>query len=104
MWKGCAGPSGTRAGIFADQLAQQGMTGPFEPFEGSEGLWAKMLDREFLIYSLGHYNTCRHNQREVHSLLAGRTRWVYSLVGGTMYKRILVPLDGPQLLPGNLLA
>ena len=43
MWKGCAGPSGTRAGIFAAQLAQQGMTGPFEPFDGSEGLWAKML-------------------------------------------------------------
>jgi len=44
MWKGCAGPIGTRAGIFAAQLAQQGMTGPFEPFDGSEGLWAKMLD------------------------------------------------------------
>ena len=43
MWKGCAGPSGTRAGIFAAQLAEQGMTGPFEPFDGSEGLWAKML-------------------------------------------------------------
>ena len=43
MWKGCAGPSGTRAGIFSAQLAQQGMTGPFEPFDGSEGLWAKML-------------------------------------------------------------
>ena len=34
----------TRAGIFAAQLAQQGMTGPFEPFDGSEGLWAKILD------------------------------------------------------------
>ncbi len=43
MWKGCAGPNGTRAGIFAAQLAEQGMTGPYEPFDGSEGLWAKML-------------------------------------------------------------
>jgi len=43
MWKGCAGPNGTRAGIFAAQLAQQGMSGPSEPFDGSEGLWAKML-------------------------------------------------------------
>jgi 2-methylcitrate dehydratase len=43
MWKGCAGPNGTRAGIFAAQLAQQGMSGPYEPFDGSEGLWAKML-------------------------------------------------------------
>ena len=44
MWKGCAGPSGTRAGIIAAQLAQQGMTGPFEPFDGTEGLWAKMMN------------------------------------------------------------
>ena len=43
MWKGCAGPNGTRAGIFAAQLAEEGMSGPFEPFDGSEGLWAKML-------------------------------------------------------------
>ena len=42
MWKGCAGPNGTR-GIFAAQLAEQGMTGPYEPFDGSEGLWAKMM-------------------------------------------------------------
>ncbi|MCH7663856.1 MAG: MmgE/PrpD family protein, partial [Chloroflexi bacterium] len=39
MWKGCAGPNGTRAGIFAAQLAEQGMTGPFEPFDGSDGMW-----------------------------------------------------------------
>ncbi|MFQ6029629.1 MAG: MmgE/PrpD family protein [Dehalococcoidia bacterium] len=43
VWKGCAGPYGTKAGIFAAQLAERGMSGPFEPFDGSEGLWAKML-------------------------------------------------------------
>src|ERR671918_854215 len=43
MWKGMAGPHGTKAGIFAAQLAECGVTGPFEPFDGSEGLWAKML-------------------------------------------------------------
>ena len=43
MWKGMAGPQGTKAGIFAAQLAECGVTGPFEPFDGSEGLWAKML-------------------------------------------------------------
>ena len=43
MWKGMAGPQGTKSGIFAAQLAECGVTGPFEPFDGSEGLWAKML-------------------------------------------------------------
>jgi len=51
MWKGCAGPNGTRAGIFAAQLAEQGMTGPFEPFDGSEGLWAKMLGKPVRLES-----------------------------------------------------
>ena len=39
MWKGCATASATRAAIFAAQLAQLGMTGPGEPFEGKRGLW-----------------------------------------------------------------
>jgi 2-methylcitrate dehydratase len=39
MWKGCASASATRAGIFAAQLAQQGITGPTDPFEGRRGLW-----------------------------------------------------------------
>jgi 2-methylcitrate dehydratase len=45
MWKGCAAASATRAGIFAAQLASQGMTGPFEPFEGRRGLWESALGR-----------------------------------------------------------
>jgi len=43
MWKGCAAASATRAGIFAAQLAEQGMEGPFEPFEGKKGLWESAL-------------------------------------------------------------
>ena len=43
MWKGCAAASATKAGIFAAQLAANGMTGPFEPFEGRRGLWAQAL-------------------------------------------------------------
>ena len=39
MWKGCATASATRAGIFAAQLAAEGMSGPGEPFEGQRGLW-----------------------------------------------------------------
>ena len=34
MWKGCAAACATRAGIFAAQLAQEGMTGPAAPFDG----------------------------------------------------------------------
>lgn len=39
MWKGCATASATRAGVFAAQLAAEGMSGPGEPFEGRRGLW-----------------------------------------------------------------
>ena len=39
MWKGCATATATRAGVFAAQLAAEGMTGPAEPFEGRRGLW-----------------------------------------------------------------
>ncbi len=45
MWKGCATAGSVRAGVFAAQLAQEGMTGPFEPFEGRRGLWAQAVGR-----------------------------------------------------------
>ena len=45
MWKGCATASATRAAIFAAQLAQQGMTGPAEPFEGRRGLWEQAVGK-----------------------------------------------------------
>ena len=45
MWKGCATASATRAGIFAAQLAELGMTGPGEPFEGRRGLWEQGVGR-----------------------------------------------------------
>lgn len=43
MWKGCAGPNGARNGIFAAALAQEGMTGPFDCFEGVFGIWRQGL-------------------------------------------------------------
>lgn len=36
-WKGCAGPNGSRNGLFAAMLAREGLTGPDEPFEGKAG-------------------------------------------------------------------
>jgi 2-methylcitrate dehydratase len=44
MWKGCATAASVRGGVFAAQLAQLGMTGPAEPFEGKDGLFARVTD------------------------------------------------------------
>jgi 2-methylcitrate dehydratase len=41
MWKGCATAAAARNGVFAAQLAKEGMEGPSEPFEGRHGLWAR---------------------------------------------------------------
>ena len=43
MWKGCAGPNGARHGIFAARLAEEGMTGPYDAFEGVFGIWNQTL-------------------------------------------------------------
>jgi 2-methylcitrate dehydratase len=53
MWKGCAAASATRAGIFAAQLASEGMTGPFEPFEGRKGLWESALGHSIQLDAFG---------------------------------------------------
>ncbi len=53
MWKGCAAASATRAGIFAAQLAAEGMNGPFEPFEGRKGLWESALGRDIRLDRMG---------------------------------------------------
>ena len=53
MWKGCATASATRAGVFAAQLAEQGMTGPFEPFEGRRGLWAQAVGEPVQLDGFG---------------------------------------------------
>jgi 2-methylcitrate dehydratase len=42
MWKGCATAAAIRGGVFAAELAQLGMTGPLEPFEGKDGLWERV--------------------------------------------------------------
>lgn len=38
MWKGCATAAAVRNAVFAAELAELGMTGPAEPFEGGSGL------------------------------------------------------------------
>ena len=105
MWKGCAGPNGTRAGIFAAQLAQQGMSGPSEPFDGSEGLWAKML---------GHPVRLEDGWDEPYSINETRFKFFPSQ-GGTqgpaglaveMHSQLSSPADIEAIriyLPGQLL-
>lgn len=53
MWKGCAAACATRAGIFAAQLAQAGMTGPAEPFDGPRGLWEQAVGQQVALEQLG---------------------------------------------------
>jgi 2-methylcitrate dehydratase len=45
MWKGCAGPNGARHGLFAAELAREGMTGPYAAYEGTFGLWKQTLGK-----------------------------------------------------------
>lgn len=49
MWKGCAGPNGARAGIFAALLAREGMSGPFNAFEGVFGIWNQTTGEPFPV-------------------------------------------------------
>ena len=53
MWKGCATASASRAGVFAAQLAGQGMSGPSQPFEGRRGLWAQAVGEPVKLPNLG---------------------------------------------------
>jgi len=42
LWKGCATAHATKAGVFASVLAKAGMEGPYQPFEGKNGLWEQL--------------------------------------------------------------
>jgi 2-methylcitrate dehydratase len=53
MWKGCAAACATRAGIFAAQLAQEGMTGPAGPFDGPRGLWDQAVGQPIGLEQFG---------------------------------------------------
>lgn len=53
MWKGCAMAASCRAGVFAAQLAREGMTGPSEPFDGGKGLWEQAIRKPVELDRLG---------------------------------------------------
>jgi 2-methylcitrate dehydratase len=46
MWKGAAAANAARHAVFGALLAEAGMTGPLEPFEGEMGFVRQMLDGE----------------------------------------------------------
>jgi 2-methylcitrate dehydratase len=56
MWKGCATAVASKAGLFAAQLAKEGMTGPTAAFEGRHGLWEQVTG-PFEIGVLGRRDT-----------------------------------------------
>jgi 2-methylcitrate dehydratase len=45
MWKGCAAANGARNGLFAARLAAEGLTGPYEAFDGVFGLWKQTMGK-----------------------------------------------------------
>lgn len=47
MWKGVAGPNAARQGVFAALLAQAGMTGPEDSYEGKYGLWQQSMGQSY---------------------------------------------------------
>jgi 2-methylcitrate dehydratase len=52
-WKACAAAEATRQAIFAAQLAQAGMTGPNQVFEGPDGFFARISRQPFALPALG---------------------------------------------------
>jgi 2-methylcitrate dehydratase len=52
-WKACASAEASRHAIFAVQLAQSGMTGPNEVFEGRDGFFNRINRKPFTLPKLG---------------------------------------------------
>jgi 2-methylcitrate dehydratase len=52
-WKACSAPEAARKAIFAVQLAQSGMTGPNEVFEGRDGFFKRINRKPFRLPQLG---------------------------------------------------
>jgi 2-methylcitrate dehydratase len=55
MWKGCAGPAAASSGVMAARLAEAGVTGPTEAFEGRHGIF-EQITGPFQVGPLGGQN------------------------------------------------
>jgi len=49
MWKGLAGPSAARQGVFAAYAAKAGATGPGDSYEGNHGIWNLIMGKSQTI-------------------------------------------------------
>ncbi|MGY8992268.1 MAG: MmgE/PrpD family protein [Rhodospirillales bacterium] len=49
MWKGLAGPSAARQGVFAAYAAKAGATGPRDSYEGNHGIWNLIMGKSQTI-------------------------------------------------------
>jgi 2-methylcitrate dehydratase len=84
-WKGCAFANASRNGVFVARLAQYGMTGPSEVFEGEMGFF-RQVSGPFTLETLGgngipfminqtyikHYPAEYHSQSAIDAALALR--------------------------------
>ena len=75
LWHACADPNAVRQGVFAALLAREGMDGPLDPFEGTNGFF-DAISGPFPMPDLGDgegsfrlnntivkkYTTCSHTQ------------------------------------------
>lgn len=63
MWKGAAAANSGRNAIFAALLAEKGMTGPFQPFEGEMGFCELLTHAPFDLNKLDSLVTMRPPHR-----------------------------------------
>ena len=84
-WKGCAAANASRHAVFATMLAQAGITGPAQPFDGKAGLyemvgrfdWAGALNRPPHLLAETHlkaFPLCYHGQSAVEAAFDLRTK------------------------------
>ncbi|CAG9272964.1 putative 2-methylcitrate dehydratase [Paraburkholderia unamae] len=59
-WKGCAGPNGTRNGIFAALLAREGVSGPASIVEGAGGLFDIVDPFDWIVDAATPWITSTH--------------------------------------------
>lgn len=116
MWKGAAAGNAGRNGVFAAIMAKQGMTGPFEAFEGRQGFFNiitggplqfpafggngqmfKVEDAKFKYYPADYEGQCAIGPAiELHHLIKGKVDEIEKLVVYTYEHAVDVTADSPD--------
>jgi 2-methylcitrate dehydratase len=92
MWKGSAAANGARQGVFAAMLAAEGMTGPYEIFDGVFGVWKQTMGKAFEIkpfaqsagetFAIAESNIKKYPVRDSCQLPVDTARELYDKLGG----------------------